>query len=184
MKKTTLALATMMIMSTAAMAQNEGNGQRPEVDRTEMIKQQTDQMVKDYGLNQEQAEQLLKLNTEYSGKIFMGGMRGGRGGGQRPGGGGGFGQRPNGGGNAPQMGNGERPSREQMEARMKEMRENQEAYTGELKKIFTEAQYKKYEKAQRQRMERMQQRSQGGFGGGGFGGGMPMGGGGFGGGGF
>lgn len=174
MKKTAMAFAAMIFMSTAAMAQNNG-GQRPErqFDRAEMMKRQAEQMVSTYGLNQEQAEKLEKLNTEYADKLpFMGGMgmRGGRGGGQRPGGGGGFGNRPNGGGNmgAP---NGQRPSREQMEERMKEMRANQEAYNGELKKIMTEEQYKKYEADQQQRQQRMQQRQQGGGGfGGGFGG--------------
>jgi hypothetical protein len=181
MKKIAMAFATMIFMSTAVMAQNNGV-QRPErqFDRAEMMKRQAEQMVTTYGLNQEQAEKLEKLNAEYADKLPMGmgmGMRGGRGGGQRPGGGGGgFGNRPNGGGGNMGAPNGQRPSREQMEERMKEMRANQEAYNGELKKIMTEEQYKKYEADQQQRMQRMQQRQQGGggfgggFGGGGFGG--------------
>jgi hypothetical protein len=48
----------------------------------------------------------------------------------------------------------QRPSREQMEARMKEMRANREAYNAELKKIMTEEQFSKYEAAEKQRMER------------------------------
>jgi hypothetical protein len=177
MKKIAMAFATMIFMSTAVMAQNNG-GQRPErqFDRAEMMKRQAEQMVTTYGLNQEQAEKLEKLNAEYADKLPMGmgmGMRGGRGGGQRPGGGGGFGNRPNGGGGNMGAPNGQRPSREQMEERMKEMRANQEAYNGELKKIMTEEQYKKYEADQQQRMQQRQQGGGGfggGFGGGGFGG--------------
>ena len=125
------------------------------MDRTEMVKNQTDRMVKEYGLNDEQAAKLLELNTSFADKMPR--MRGG----QRPGGGqrGGMRQR-NTDGNTGATAQGERqgrPSREEMEARMKEMRANQDAYQGELKKIMTEEQFAKYQ-------EDIQRRTQ--FGGG------------------
>ena len=65
MKKIVVSIAALLLLSTAAIAQ-DNQGQRPErprVDRTEMIKQRTDDLVKKYGLNEEQATQLLSLNT-------------------------------------------------------------------------------------------------------------------------
>ena len=60
MKKLILAFVAVMTM-TAAQAQgdnNQGNGERPRVDRTEMLKRRTDDAVKKYGLNEEQAAKL------------------------------------------------------------------------------------------------------------------------------
>ena len=111
-----------------------------------MVKAQTERMVQEYGLNEAQKAKLLELNTQYAGKLRMGG-RGGQRGGQRFGG-------PQGGNQQGSMQQGERPSREQMEARMKEMRANREAYNAELKNILTEEQFSKYEEAEKQRMER------------------------------
>ena len=52
MKKSILAIIATVTLSTSAMAQSEnGNApQRPQMDRTEMVKNQTDRMVKEYGL--------------------------------------------------------------------------------------------------------------------------------------
>lgn len=151
MKKSILAIIATVTLSTSAMAQSEnGNApQRPQMDRTEMVKNQTDRMVKEYGLNDEQAAKLLELNTSFADKMPR--MRGG----QRPGGGqrGGMRQR-NTDGNTGATAQGERqgrPSREEMEARMKEMRANQEAYQGELKKIMTEEQFAKYQEDSQRR---------------------------------
>ena len=88
MKKLILAFVAVMTM-TAAQAQgdnNQGNGERPRVDRTEMLKRRTDDAVKKYGLNEEQAAKLLQLNTKYADTMGrrMGGQRGGRRGGARP----------------------------------------------------------------------------------------------------
>lgn len=69
-------IATMTLSTTAAMAQDENAGQRPQFDRNEMVKHQTEQIVKQYGLNEEQAAKLLDLNTRYAEKMMpMGGRR-------------------------------------------------------------------------------------------------------------
>ena len=104
MKRFFLLMTAAVLMGTTAMAQ----GERPQFDRTEMIKQRTDQMVEKYKLNETQAKQLLELNTKNA--EAMGPMMGmGRMGGGRPGGMGGRrggGQAGPGGQGAPQMGGG------------------------------------------------------------------------------
>ena len=159
MKKTILAIAAAMMMSANVMAQ--GNEQRPQMDPAEMMKARTEQMVKDYGLNEEQAKQVGELNQKYAGKIPM--MRGGQRG-QRPQGQQGEGQRPQ-----RQQGDntrrGERPQGQQGQMNFEEMRKNMEEYNAELQKIMTEEQFKKY-------TENNQRRGQRGGNGGGFGGGQ------------
>ena len=145
MKKILLALVATMTM-TAAMAQGDNQqrrGNRNMPDRTEMIKQRTDNAVQKYGLDEGQAAKLLELNTKYADTMGrgMGGMRGGRGMGQRPGG---FGQ----GGGQGQMG--QRPEmteemREQMEKMRKEREEAQKKYDAELQQILTPEQFKAYQ---------------------------------------
>lgn len=77
MKKFVLA-ALAVFMMTGAMAQNEskeGNKtQMTEEARAQVAKKHTEAMVKEYGLNEQQAEKLLELNKEYSGKVVMGRM--------------------------------------------------------------------------------------------------------------
>jgi len=148
MKQIVISIAALLLLSTAAMAQ-DNQGQRPErqrMDRTEMIKQRTDDVVKKYGLNEEQAKQLLSLNTKYLGQ--MGGPRGPRPGGQ--------GMRQGNRGERPQMADstaqrrpqgGPRQGRPQMGGQMDE-------YNTELQKIMTPEQYKTY---QADREERMRQ---------------------------
>lgn len=149
MKKLFLTVALATTLSTV-MAQDVREMQRPRHDRTEM-------MVKEYGLDDNQAAKLKELNEKYA-DLFRRG----------PGGPGGFG-RPEGrrmrpGGQhfekapadgqtqaSPQV---QRPSREEMEKRMKEMREKMETYNQELKAIMTESQYEAYQK----RMEEMRRR--------------------------
>lgn len=153
MKRIVMSIATLLLLSTAAIAQ-DNQGQRPErqrMDRTEMIKQRTDDIVKKYGLNEEQAKQLLSLNTKYLGQ--MGGQRGPRRGGP--------GMGPGNGGQRPQMNDttarrrpqggqrqgGPRQGGMQMGGQMQE-------YNQELQKILTPEQYKAY---QANREERMRQ---------------------------
>lgn len=148
-----MSIAALLLLSTAAIAQ-DNQGQRPErqrMDRTEMIKQRTDDIVKKYGLNEEQAKQLLSLNTKYLGQ--MGGQRGPRRGGP--------GMGPGNGGQRPQMNDttarrrpqggqrqgGPRQGGMQMGGQMQE-------YNQELQKILTPEQYKAY---QADREERMRQ---------------------------
>lgn len=146
MKKVFLALIAAFVMTTAVQAQDNNNAQRnnrQRPDRTEMIQRRTDQVVKQYGLNAEQASKLLELNKEYADKMGprMGGPRGGRRGqgpGRRPGG-----DRNTDGNtqatpqNAPQGAPQGAPNREEMEATMK-------AYNEALEKIMTPEQYKSY----------------------------------------
>lgn len=149
-----MAIAAMMVISTASMAQdNNEKKQAPrKMDRTEMVKHRTDRMVKEYGLDEAQAQKLLELNTAYADKMP-------RMGGPRPGG-----PRPQGQPDAKQKVDGttgataqqpaERPSREQMEARRAEMMKNTEAYQAELKKILTDEQYNKFIENQKNRQQR------------------------------
>ena len=152
MKKTILAIAAAIMMSANVAAQDKKDqGQQPQQpDKTEMIKQHTDQMVKDYSLNQEQGEKLLVLNTEYADKMPM--MFRGPRGGQR-------GQRPQFNAQRPQRPDsatqGQRPPRgERPQMNREEMRKNMEAYNTELQKIMTEEQYKKYQDDMQKRMQR------------------------------
>lgn len=149
MKKLMLTLIAAVTLSAGAMAQ-ETNGEkreRPQMDPKEMIQQRTNETVKKYGLNEEQAQKLLNLNTRYFQKMgpMMGGPRGGRGG-QRP-----------------QMG--ERPQRQEGDTvqqpqrrprpdfggNREEMRKNREAYDTELKTILTNEQYEAYKKDEQNR---------------------------------
>jgi len=145
MKKIVLAIAAALMMSTGMMAQNEQKSERPErgqFNQTEMVKRRTEQTVQKYGLNEEQAKQLLELNTKYADK--MGRPRGGNRG---------RGMRSN--DQRPRQGQGEaRPDstrqrgaqgqNRQMRPRQEEMRKNMEAYDAELQKIMTPEQYEAY----------------------------------------
>ena len=163
-----------VLMGTTAVAQDN----RPQFDRTEMIKQRTDQMVEKYKLNETQAKQLLDLNTKNA--ETMGPMMGmGRMGGGRPGGMGGRrggGQAGPGGQGAPQMGGGGFQMTEEQRARFEEMRkqreENQKKYDAELEKILTPDQFKSYQEDQKQQREQRGRGMRRGGGGAGFGGAM------------
>lgn len=152
MKKIIFAIIAAITVSTSVLAQTE-DGKKPErkpMDKTEMVKRQTEHMAKEYGLNETQAAQLLEVNTAYADKMpRMGRPRNGGGRGQMRGQ-----QRPDGTtGATAQSENRERPSREQMEARMKEMKANKEAYDAELKKIMTDEQFAKYQENSKKRFE-------------------------------
>ena len=156
MKKIVLAIVAAITLSATAVAQEDNSQKRErrqQPDRTEMMKQRTDEMVKTYGLNEEQAQQLLELNTQFAGK--MGGFQRGDNNGRRP-----------------QMDRRQRydrqkndslktqeqrPSGENMGDRRKEMEQNREAYAAELQKILTEDQYKAYQADMQKRMQGGQQ---------------------------
>lgn len=149
-------MAALMISASAAAQGNENGGKHPRFDRAEMVKHQTERMVKEYGLSEAQGEKLLALNEKYAGKIRMGGFGGPRVGqdGERP-------ERRIDGqsGASPQQNQSqtekrERPTREQMEARMKEVQANREAYRAELREIMSDEQYSLYELNEKKRMER------------------------------
>lgn len=171
MKKMILAIAAAMMMSANVMAQ--GNQQRPQMDPAEMMKARTEQMVKEYGLNEEQAKKLEVLNTNFAQKMPM--MGGQRGQGQRTQGQ--TGQRQRGQGQTErdqrpqrQQGDtirrGERPQGQGQRGQMnfEEMRKNMEEYNAELQKIMTEEQFKKYTENNQRRMGQRGQRG-GNFGG-------------------
>ena len=148
MKQILFTIAASKLLSIAAMAQdnNPQNGQRP--DPKEMIQRRTDRIVQQYGLNEEQAKQLLSLNTKYADMMTP---RFGRG--QRPGGQGGA--RPGGNRQRPAQGDsirqprGQRPEGGQRPG----MSEQMKAYNEELQKIMTPDQFKAYQADQ----ERMRQ---------------------------
>ena len=75
MKKIVMMLAVLMMSITTMNAQNK-DGDKPQtrMDRSEMVQRRTDRMVSRYGLNQDQAKQLLELNKEFDMKFApMGG---------------------------------------------------------------------------------------------------------------
>jgi len=147
-----MAIAAAMMMCTNMMAQEtqQQPGQQPrQFDPAEMAKNRTETMVKEYGLNEEQAQKLLELNIKQSERMpmMMMGPRGQRGqrpqtGDQQP-----RRERPQT-GEQPRQPRGDRPqmSREDMQKAMEE-------YNAELQKIMTEEQYKKYQEAQAQRRQ-------------------------------
>ena len=133
MKKALVMMVTALTLTMSVSAQNDnGNQQRQRPSKTEMIQKRTDRMVERYGLNKEQAQQLLKVNTTYESQL-MDGRRGPRMPGQ--------GQRPVRRDSVERQ----RPSQEQMEAMRKEMTAKMDAYKAEVKKIMTDEQFAKYE---------------------------------------
>ena len=136
-----MAAVAALMLSAQAMAQtNETEGAKPKIDKTEMLKRHTDRMAKTYGLDEAQTAKLLQLNTTYAGKFGPMG-------------------RPEGGEGTDSVRR-QRPSREDMEKHMKEMRANMEAYNKELKGIMTSEQYAKYEADMKNRMSRQPRRVQ------------------------
>lgn len=146
MKTKLFAMMTALLLATTMFAQEpvEDRGQREQRDprdKTTAIKERTQKMADEYGLTDEQTEKLFELNTKYADKIPMMGRpyrKGPRPGGERPG------AQPR--------------SREDMQARHAQMKENMEAYTAELEKIFTPEQMTKYRENWQKRMNERQQR--------------------------
>lgn len=60
MKQFFMMLAAMLFISSAALAQDKSDNRKEG-----MVKHRTERMVKEYGLNDSQAKQLLELNTKY-----------------------------------------------------------------------------------------------------------------------
>lgn len=185
MKKIFLTLIAAVAMTTSVMAQDSTQVRREhrQMDPQEMIKHRTDETVKKYGLNEEQAKKLLDLNIRFADKMrpMMGGQRRG-----------GFERRQM--GERPQMGErrqlrerpqiqrndslremhrqiGERPQPQGIDSlrarrpmgerrgnfggNREEMQKNMEAYDAELKTILTEEQYNAYKKDEQSRRPRM-----------------------------
>lgn len=178
MKKMAMAIIALMMTSASMLAQND-NQPAPanapqQMDPAQMVQQYTQQMVTTYGLNEDQARQLLQLNTEFADKMppMMMAPRGGRYG-QRPDSlRGRRGQRPqNGarmGGQRPQrpdsarqgrFGGGQRGQRPMM--KRQQMQQNMEAYQQQLEQIMTEEQFNRFKQDQQQRMQRFQRGGRG-----------------------
>ena len=148
MKKMMMTLLAAVMVSTAAVAQNKDDNKSPQDNnrRQEMVKHRTDRLVKDYQLNDQQARQLLELNTKYADKMRSHhprhhgphGMKG-----QRP---------------EPPKGDvkGERPEppKGDRQDRRREMDETMKAYEAELQKIMTPEQFKKYQADMQQRRDK------------------------------
>ena len=131
MKKLMLTLAAVMLIGTAAMAQDD-NKKEKKLDKTEMVKKRTESVATKYKLDENQTKKLLELNTKYADKLNAG-PAGGRGMGQR--GEGAQAQRK-------QMTD---EQKKQMQERRQQRQADMEAYKAELKKIFNDEQMKQYE---------------------------------------
>lgn len=143
MKKIVLTMIAAMAMSFSAMAQEQQNDQRREFNSEEMAKTRTDEAVKKYGLNEEQAAKLLDLNKRFSQKMRpMRPMH-------QP--------RPNGNREhkkqMPDSLKREPGQRPDMRGRMEEMRKTMDEYNNELKTILTDEQYQAYEKDEQARRQ-------------------------------
>ena len=162
MKKLFMVIAAALMISSATYAQDENNNnpQRRKFDKKEMIQKRTDNMVKEFGLDKNQAEKLLELNTTYADKLGTPGMRHFMG---RPG----FGRGPQGGGNMgsdPTMGQMDRPQlTEEQKAKMnkvrEEMKENMKSYETALQGILTPEQFKAYQDSKTKMHGNFKQRS-------------------------
>jgi len=159
MKKIVLAVIAAMTMSIgSATAQDVQNGKQQErkrMNQKEMIQKRTEETVKQYGLNEEQAGKLLELNKKYAGKLR--GPQGRHPNNMRPGG------RPERGfegkmtdmpkDSMKRQGPPQKIDGEQMKAAREEMRKNMEAYEAELQKIMSEEQYQAYKADMEKRMK-------------------------------
>jgi len=156
MKKIVFAMIAALTVSSAAMAQDSQRRERRQFDQKEMTQRRTDMVVKKYGLNDQQAKDLLALNTEFAGKMRTG-MRGFRG--QRP-----------------QMNGGEQPKAEKRDSLQRrqrsqrgqgaarqmpnreEMEKNMKEYETKLQAIMTADQYKAYQADQEKMRQQRGQR--------------------------
>ena len=148
MKKMMMTLLAAVVVSTAAVAQNKDDNKSPQDNnrKQEMVKHRTDRLVKDYQLNDQQARQLLELNTKYADKMRPHhprhhgphGMKG-----QRP-------EPPKG----DKKGERPEPPKGDRQDRRKEMDETMKAYEAELQKIMTPEQFKKYQADMQQRRDK------------------------------
>lgn len=145
-----MAAIAVFALSMSAQAQEENKLQRPmKKDKTEMVQHRTNEMVKQYGLNDKQAQQLQALNEKYADK--MGPGRGHRHHGGRPDG---FGDKKgrdfkDGKHHKGDSVRGQRPQMtDEQKAKMTQMRQERMAamkeYDKELQTILTADQYKAY----------------------------------------
>jgi hypothetical protein len=144
MKRLIFALAALMVFTVNLNAQERQGRQGRQFNKEEMVQRRTERMTKEFGLNDAQKAQLQKLLTDYYGKE-------------------GFRMNPRRGNNdkADKSFKHERPSKEQMQKMREQMKENNEKFKAELKKIFNDEQFAKYQEWQKQRMQRSGNRMRG-----------------------
>ena len=165
-----MAIAATMLMSASVMAQDntQARRERGQFNPEEMAQRRTDDMVKTYGLNEEQAAKLLELNKKRGQQMMS--MRRDRGPRMRPEGGEQM-RRPEGrermskdslklNRRPPVMKDGEQmPERPRMEnaergaSQRNEMRKQMEEYDNALKEIMTEEQFNAYRADMQKRMQ-------------------------------
>ncbi len=141
MKKIILALCAVFTFAIGANAQNDSKKERKQPTNEEMVKHQTDRMAERLDLNDKQKAELLKLNTEYFGKMRpqmqpRGPRKDMKKDGQKR----------------------ERPTEAQMKEMRKKYEEGRKKYNSDLKKILTDEQFSKYEKMQQDMKKRRGQR--------------------------
>ena len=155
MKKIVMTMVALLTM-TAAVAQNNENGQRPEFKKP-TPEEMTNRMADQRKLDDKQKSKVLDLNKEYESVLMGPGMGRGFGRGM------GRGPRPDGQTGASQNNDQQRPQRPQMteeqRAQMQQMMEKRQEYDKKLKEILTDDQYKTYQEQHQRRGGR------GGFGG-------------------
>ena len=132
MKRTIIIAAAALLLGIGVQAQDkQKDSRRP--DEATMIQGRTQMMVKQLGLDENQAKQLLELNKEYSGKMVP--MMG-----RRPGMG-----KPDARRDTTRRGG---PGSGMSKEKMEEFKANREAYEAKLKTILTDEQFKKYQELQ------------------------------------
>lgn len=139
-----MAVAAAMMIGSAAMAQNNDSTKVKRTDKAEMVKKRTEMLSRQYGLNEEQTQKLLELNTKYADSLRTGMQPRGdrRMNALRRTGGGNMRAMPDSTGNRIKKVQGDRrmPSGQNRQ-KMAETRNN---YNLQLKAIMTEEQYQKY----------------------------------------
>ena len=146
MKKIVMTMIALLTM-TAAVAQNNGNGERRFQRPTP--EDQTNRMAEQLKLDDKQKAKVLDLNKEYE-SVLMGGPGMGRGFGRGQGGPGGNGGGFQGGqqGQRPQL---TEEQRAEMQKQMQQRMEKRQEYEKKLKDILTDDQFKTYQEQQQQR---------------------------------
>ena len=157
MKKIVMTMVALLTM-TAAVAQNNENGERREFKKP-TPEEMTNRMAESLKLDDKQKDKVLELNKEYE-SVLMGGPGMGRGFGR-----GQRGPRPDGETGATQNNDQQRPRpqlpelTDEQKAQMKQQMEKRQEYDKKLQKILTNEQYKTYQEQHQRRGGR------GGFGG-------------------
>lgn len=135
MKRIVFWMVALLLVGSTAMAQQgnrRGGGER--MDPKTRAQNMTERMVKEYALDEAQGKQLLEVNLAWAEKMAA---------------------------NLPGSAKGEgtaKPSKEDREKKVEEMKKSREDYEAQLKKILTKDQYDSYVKKQAEREKQMKER--------------------------